>query len=169
VSIKNPDIFKSLESIGDHFNKNISNRFIRKILLQLDIPHADWDKLENITSKSDYYKIQGIQFDEIYEFILAAARFIYKARVNIIPNIRGMLSIGSGLQRGAKGGSGDQERILRDMAAQNFPVNLGVFSDMVNELYLKTTNLDRQENAKKKPVYERIPELKDIGRYLVTP
>ena len=49
-AIRNPDVFNSLESIGDHFNKNISNRFMRKILLNLDMPQADWDRLENIGS-----------------------------------------------------------------------------------------------------------------------
>ena len=54
------------------------------------------------------------------------------------------------------------------MAAQNFPVNLAILSDLVNELYMKTTSIDRAAHEKKRPVYERIPELKDLGRYLVT-
>ena len=32
---------------------------------------------------------------------------------------------------------------------------------------MKTTSLDRDAHEKKRPVYERIPELKDIGRFLV--
>ena len=40
-------------------------------------------------------------------------------------------------------------------------------TELVNELYLKTTSLDRAEHEKKRPVYERIPELKEIGKYLV--
>ena len=62
-----------------------------------------------------------------------------------------------------RGGS----RVLRDMAAQNFGVNLEILSDLINELYLKTTNIDRASHEKKRPVYERIPELKDLGRLLV--
>jgi len=153
VRIRNPDIFNSLESMGDHFNKNISNRFMRKILLNLDIPQSDWDKLEGIGSKLEYYKIEGIQLDEIYEFILAGARLIHKARANIVPNLRGMLALGSGFQRASK--PGDQDRTLRDMAAQTFPVNLGIFSDMLNELYQKTAAIDRSENSKKTPCTRR--------------
>ena len=79
----------------------------------------------------------------------------------------GIVSIGDLVKRQLE--TKEQEaRVLRDMAAQTFPVNLGIFSDLVNELYVKTTNLDRQAHSKTRPVYERIPELKGIGKLLVT-
>ena len=61
----------------------------------------------------------------------------------------------------------EKDKVLREMAAQNFPVNLAILSDLVNELYMRTTEIDRAEHEKKRPVYERIPELKDIGKLLV--
>ena len=137
---------------------NVSNRFVRKALMILELQQAEWDRLENLTAKSEYYKQQGFQFDELYEMVLAAAHFIQEARVKMLPNIRKMLGAGST----------DQERVLRDMAAQNFGVNLKILADLVNELYLKTTSLDRAAHDKKRPVYERIPELKDLGKILVT-
>jgi hypothetical protein len=76
----------------------------------------------------------------------------------MLPNIRNILAQGAS----------DKDRILRDMAAQNFPVNLAILADYVNELYMKTTVLDKAAHDKKRPVYERIPELKDLGKYLVT-
>jgi hypothetical protein len=57
------------------------------------------------------------------------------------------------------------------MALKNFPVNLGILNDLVNELYVKTAALDRaavEGAGRKRPVYERIPELKNLGRYLVS-
>jgi hypothetical protein len=89
--------------------------------------------------------------------VLAAAHFIHEARVKMVPNIRGMLAHGST----------DQDRVLRDMAAQNFGVNLAILSDLINELYLRTTALDKTAHEKKRPVYESIPELKDLGKLLV--
>jgi hypothetical protein len=168
VQIKDPDIFKLVEKISEHYQNNISNRFVRKALMILDLQQSQWEKIENLTGKSDYYKTQGFQFDELYEMILASARFIYQARIKIVPNAR--LVIGQGVDSfmAKKQRAPDQDRILRDMAAQNFPVNLGIFSDLINELYMKTTGLDRIAHEKKKPVYERIPDLKDLGRYLVT-
>ncbi|MGA2639384.1 MAG: hypothetical protein ABSG21_00615 [Spirochaetia bacterium] len=157
MPVKDPDIFRIVEKIGDHFQNNVSNRFIRKALVMLELQQAEWDRLENLTVKSEYYKQQGFQFDELYEMVLAAAHFIHQARMKMLPNIRGVL---------AQGGT-EQDRVLRDMAAQNFGVNIAILSDLVNELYLKTTNLDRAAHEKKRPVYERIPELKDLGRLLV--
>jgi len=158
VSVKDPDIFRIVEKVGDHFLNNVSNRFIRKALMVLDLQQAEWDRLENLTAKSEYYKQQGFQFDELYEMILAAAHLIHEARVKMLPNIRGMLGAGST----------DQERVLRDMAAQNFGVNLKILADLVNELYMKTTALDKAAHDKKRPVFERIPELKELGTLLVS-
>ncbi len=168
MNIKDPDIFKLVEKISEHYQNNISNRFVRKALMILDIQQSQWEKIESLTGKSDYYKTQGFQFDELYEMILASARFIYQARMKIVPNARSVIGQGADSFMAKKQGPPDQDRILRDMAAQNFPVNLGIFSDLINELYMKTTGLDRIAHEKKKPVYERIPELKDLGRYLVT-
>jgi hypothetical protein len=158
VPVKDPDIYRIVEKVGDHFVNNVSNRFVRKALMILELQQAEWDRLENLTAKSEYYKQQGFQFDELYEMVLAAAHFIHEARVKMLPNIRNMLGAGST----------DQERVLRDMAAQNFGVNLKILADLINELYMKTTGLDKAAHEKKRPVYERIPELKDLGKMLVT-
>ena len=168
MPIKDPDIYRLVEKIGEHYQNNISNRFVRKALMVLDLQQSQWEKLENLTSNSDYYRTQGYQFDELYEMIIAAAHFIYQARLRIVPNARTVISQSGDSFTAKKQGAPDQDRILRDMAAQNFPVNLGVFSDLINELYMKATNLDRIAHEKKKPIYEKIPELKEIGRYLVT-
>ncbi len=157
MNIKDPEIFKIIERIGDHYQNNISNRFIRKVLDMLDLPQSEWDRLDSLTTKSEYYKNQGFQFEELYEMVIAAAHFIYQARTKMVPNLKSIISHGGN----------DADKVLREMAAQNFPLNLGVLSDLINELYMKTTNLDRDAHEKKRPVYERIPELKDIGRFLV--
>ena len=157
MNIKDSEIFKIIERIGDHYQNNISNRFIRKVLVLLDLPQSEWDRLDSLTTKSEYYKNQGFQFEELYEMVIAAAHFIHQARTKMLPNLKSIIS---------QGGT-DADRVLREMAAQNFPLNLGILSDQINELYMKTTSLDREAHDKKRPVYERIPELKDIGRFLV--
>ena len=158
MAIKDPDVFKVVEKMGDHFQTNLSNRFIRKALPMLDLRQSEWERLENLSSEMGTFKMRGFEFDELYETILAAAHFIFQARAKMLPNIRSILAAGSG----------DSERVLRDMAAQTFPTNLGIFSDLVNELYVKTTTLDRQSHSKTRPVFERIPELKGLGKLLVS-
>jgi hypothetical protein len=166
MAVKDPEIYKIVEKIGDHYTTNVNNRFVRKALVTLDLPQAEWERLDGLTSKSDYFKAQGFQFDELYEMILAAAHFIFKARNNIVPNIKSM--VGSNPLSGRSASGSEQDKILRDMAARNFPVNLEILTDLVNELYVKTTHLDKQAHEKKRPVYDRIPELKELGHYLVT-
>ncbi len=158
MTVKDPDVFRIIEKIGDHYKNNVANRFIRKALVMLELPQSEWDKLESLTDKTEYYKQQGFQFDELYEMVLASAHFIHQARTKMLPNLKAILSHGST----------DADRVLREMAAQNFPVNLAIFSDLVNELYMRTTGLDRAAHEKKTPVFERIPELKDLGRLLVS-
>jgi hypothetical protein len=170
VPIKDPDVFKIVERISAHYQKNIANRFVRKALMVLDLQPSEWERLEGLTEGLEYHRAQGYQFDEIYEMILAAGHFLYEARQRILPNLRGMVSATTGgdTLSGRRLPSGDQERVLRDMAMQTFPVNLGVLNDLVNELYMKTTELDRAAAGKRRPVFERIPELKELGRYLVS-
>jgi hypothetical protein len=159
VATKDPDIFKIIERIGDHYQNNVSNRFVRKALVLLELPQSEWDRIENLAGKAEYYRTQGFQFEELYEMIMAMAHLVYLARTQMLPNVKTMLTHGV---------VAEQEKVLRDMAAQNFPVNLALLSDMINELYIKTIALDRAANPKK-PLFERIPELKDLGRYLVMP
>jgi hypothetical protein len=170
VPIKDPDIFKIVEQISEHYQKNISNRFVRKALMMLDLQPSEWERLEGLTEGLEYHRAQGYQFDEIYEMVLAAGHFLYEARQRVLPNLRGMISATTGgdTLSGRRLPSGDQERVLRDMAMKTFPVNLGVLNDLVNELYVKTTELDRAAAGKRRPVFERIPELKELGRYLVS-
>ena len=155
MPIKDPDIYRIMEKIGDHYQNNVSNRFIRKALVVLDLQQSEWDRLDNLTAKSEYYKQQGFQFDELYEMVLAAAHFIHEARDEDAAQHQG-----DARRRAAT----DKERVLRDMAAQNFPVNLEILADLMNELYMKTTILDKAAHEKKRPVYERIPELKELGK-----
>jgi hypothetical protein len=166
MPIKDPDIYTIVEKIGDHYKNNVNNRFVRKVILVLELPQSEWDRLDGLTEKSEYYKSQGFLFDELYEMVLAAAHFIYQARQRILPNIKSMVSPGS--PQGKSGGISEQDKVLRDMAARNFPVNLQIFTDLINELYIKTVELDKQTHQKKSPVFEKIPELKELGRYLVS-
>ncbi len=165
MAVKDPDIFKIVEKIGDHYHTNLNNRFVRKAIMIVELPQSEWDRLDNLTTKSDYYKAQGFQFDELYEMILAAAHFIYQARQKVVPSIRTLV-----VQPGStgKGGISEQDKVLRDMAARNFPVNLEILSDLVNELYVKTASLDRQAHDRKPATFEKIPELKELGRYLIS-
>jgi hypothetical protein len=53
------------------------------------------------------------------------------------------------------------------MAINNFPSNLKIFADLLNELYVKLVEIDKNASAGHTPLYAQMPELKDLGQQLV--
>ena len=155
--VRDSEIMALIERIGEHFRANISNRYIRPTLLQLPLEKQSWDSLEKLTEKVEHYQYQGYHLDELYNQVLAAARFVSIVRRDLLPSMRARLG----------SGSSGQDRILRDMAMLNLESNLRVFADMVYDLYGKLVELDKKNAQKKRPIYLSIPELSDIGRMLV--
>lgn len=159
--LKNPEIFASVEKIAEHYRANIANRFTRRALTTLTLDSSTWTLIETFTERIEDYRYQGYHADDLYTQILALARFIFQARKQIVPNLR--LLAGTG----APDRVSDADRVLRDMAVNNFASNLKILADSLNELYVRIATLDKELSGAKPTVYSRIPELKEIGRYLV--
>lgn len=155
--VRDAHIIRLVERIGEHYRANISNRFIRPALLQLPIEKSAWDLIEVLTEKIEMYRYQGFHLDELYRQIIAAARFVSVTRRDMVPSLRNRLSSN-------RTGS---DRVLQDMAVNNFGSNLQVFADLVNELYVNLVELDKANAKGRRPLYMAIPELQDIGRMLV--
>lgn len=166
MPIRNNDVFALVERISAHYQNNINNRFIRQALLVLKIPRMAWENLERLTGKIEDYKLQSYDYTATYEQIYAAAQFVQHARQEILPNLRSLLCGSAGRLAGS-GGAEDKDRVLREMAVNNFSANLGILADLVNELYVKVVELDKAAHPKGAPVYTTMRELKEIGRLLV--
>lgn len=154
--IKDAQVIGLIERIGSHYRANISNRFLRPILLTLQLDKLTWDQVEFLTEKEEVFRYQGFHLDELYRQIVACARLVESARSGIAPTIKSRLNA-------VPAGS---DKILRDMAANNFASNLQVFADMLNELYLNLTEIDDKSAGNNKPVYTQMPELSGIERLL---
>jgi hypothetical protein len=165
MSIRNEEIFKIIEKIRNHYHTNLNNRFIRKALLLMKVPRGTWDAIARLTEKTELYKIQGYPYKELYEQIHAAATFVHQAKIDVAPRLRILLS--GGTETVFSRQKGGEDKILLDMAINNFPANLGVFSDLINELYVKAVEQDKADHPNERPVFERMPELKEIGRFLI--
>lgn len=165
-SVRNEEIFKIVEKIRDHYNTNLNNRYVRKALLHMKVPRGTWDAIARLTEKTDFYKIQGYPYKDLYEQVYAAATFVHHAKVEVLPHLRELLSGGTDTVF-SRGGKPGEDKILLDMAINNFPANLGVFSDLINKLYVRAAELDKADHPDVRPVYQRMPELKEIGRLLI--
>jgi hypothetical protein len=164
-SVRNQDIFKIIEKIRDHYHTNLNNRYVRKALLLMKVPRGTWDAIARLTEKTDFYKIQGYPYKELYEQIHAAATFVHHAKVEVVPRRRELLS--GGTETVFSREKGGEDKVLLEMAINNFPANLGVFSDLIDSLYVKTVEQDKADHPGARPMYERMPELKEIGRLLI--
>ena len=157
--IKEANIISLIEGIGEHYRANISNRFLRPVLLQIQIDKTTWDLIEVLTEKMELYRYQGFHLDDLYMQIAASASFVESARNK--SNIRDKLK--------SLPNPAGQDKVLRDMAVSNFSCNLKVFAELLNELYVTLVDMDKKDAAlrKKPPVYTQIPELSSVGRLLV--
>ena len=157
MQIRDAQIVRLIERIGEHYRTNISNRFIRPTLLQLPLEKQSWDLIETLTEKIEQYRYQGFHLDELYRQIIAASRFVAVTRRDLVPTLRNRL----------QSGNTGPDKVLRDMAVNNFASNLQVFADLVNELYVLLVELDKSDSKGRRPLYMSIPELIDVGRSLV--
>ncbi len=158
MPVKNTQVFSIISRISEHYQQNIFNRYLRKAFTDLTIEKKDWEKIEKLTKLNEYDRLQGYSFNELYDSIYSIAVFIKKVKAEVAPNLRFML--------GNMRPSGN-EKLLMDMAIINFNDNLGLLADMVNELYLKTIELDTVEAKGHMPVYKTRAELGEIGKMLV--
>jgi len=158
MQIKNPEVFSMIETIGQHYRANISNRFTRSVLSDLNLDAAAWVQIEELTERAENYQYQGYHLDELYSMIMAIARFVAAARKQAAQTLR--RGIGSDRLSG-------QDKVLRDMVVNNFSSNLNILADSVNKLFLKVIEIDKSEASERGAVYQKFPELQSIGRYLV--
>lgn len=157
IPIKEQEILEQMDKIITHFQQNLNTSHLKKILMKADIPGYMWETLDRLDEKSAYRKLQGYSFDELYEIVLAAATLIFHVKKEIQPNLKTYLTAGSN----------PQDRVIQQMIINNFGSNLSIFNDMINEFYMKVVQLDKQMSRGGVPEFEKIPELKNIGQYLV--
>jgi len=159
--VKDADIIKAIEELGEHYRNNINSKYIKKVFLNVSMDVSDRNRISSFTNKSDYPMAHEYGFGELYENLLALARFVHEVQMTVLPNIRSI----AGTSRGLNGG--DKEQILQEIAVNNFPSNLGILSDMVHKIFLMVYELDKQRNKNKPTFYSKNPELKSIGQLLI--
>lgn len=162
MQTKDEEIFNLIDTIGQHYRTNIGNRYVRNAFSILPLDAKEWSLIESVTEKAEYYRFQGYHLDELYDRVLALARFIYHARRELQPQLRARLSTYS-----SGPGPLGNDRILRDMAVNNFSSNLSIFADLVNKLYSRAVEVDTELARGKMPVYKSMRALDEIGTYLV--
>ncbi|HOC29443.1 MAG TPA: hypothetical protein PKH40_07170 [Treponemataceae bacterium] len=155
--IKDDVISGVLARLADHYNTNLSTRFIRPLTLPVFTDDEMAQKIAALTELTETYIAQGVYLDDLYAQILAMARYVYLVRKDIIPNLR---------NNAGNVGPNDANKVFRDMAMSNLAANISVLADLVYELYERAVRVDELQNAKKRPVYRDYPGVNELSRYL---
>jgi len=155
--VKDAQVMRLIERIGEHYRTNISNRFIRPALLQLSLDKMTWTHIETLTEKIEQFRYQGLQLDELYRQVASVARFIAATRREVAPVLRQRLS-------GERTAGAD--RVLKDMVVNAFSANLTLLAEMVGELYERLKEIDVTTTKDKRPVYQQSSEFDSINEML---
>ncbi len=164
MQVKDEEVFGLIDEMGNHFQANLNNRYLRQAIMSMVVDRQSWNLIEQFTEKSSYYRLQGYHLDELYDRILAMARFVHFGRREIQPHLRSLLSrLGSPAGISMSG----NDRVLREMSLNNFSSNLNILADMIDRLFQKVVAIDMQMHRHGVPAYKRVKELSELGRYLV--
>ena len=136
-----------VEKLSDQF-RYVNTPQLKESFAGLEVSSDDWRSIERLTAPSEVQVLQGYGLRELYEQILAAARFVYYARKRIASNLPIPISA----------------TLFDKMAIKNFPGNLSIMTEQLCALYGKLLHLDAEENVE--PICHTIPELDRILFYL---
>jgi len=151
--IRDAQVMRLIERIGEHYRTNISNRFIRPALLQMSLDKMTWTQIETLTEKFEQFRYQGEQLDDLYRQVAATARFVACARREVAPTLRQRLS-------GER--TSGPDKVLKDMVVNAFSTNLQLLAELLTELYEKLKELDVIYTKDKRPLYEQSSEFATI-------
>ena len=154
--VRDPVVMRLVERISEHYRTNIANRFIRPALLQLSLDKTTWDNIEVLTEKYEQSRYQGFHLDELYRELTSTARFVAAARREISPSLRTRLNNGS---------ASAADKVLRDMAVNNFSANLQVLADLLYEMYTQVIDIDKAAARNAKDPKDRIPLCEQISEF----
>jgi len=156
--ITDDSVVRLIKQLVDHYRTNISNRFIRPALLQLPFDEVLWAYIESLTERFEQLSYQGFNIEDLYRQIDALVKFVCAVRQEIVPTLRYRLG---------NNYSDKTDKLLRDLAINNFSSNLQVFAGLLLELYNKLVELDTADAKNKRPVYKQYPDLDGIQEKLM--
>ena len=159
MPVQDYEINTQIDRIADHVDTILNNVFIRKALTRIVLSHEYQAGMDILLSRSEAYKINGYLFDEIYRGVLGLAIWSYRARTEVLPDLKYHLS-GESMP--------EMDRIREQMALENLKSNLNILADAINNLYVKTVSADKASHKRKPPVYQRLKELENLGQLLTS-
>lgn len=148
-----------LAKTQESLNTLMAIRFVRNAYEHIDLAYTTRSITDSLIRQDNLLRTNGYMYNELYDIIIALAKVVHKFRTEIVPNAKSLLS---SQPRDAA------EKLKEQMAAENLSSNVDILCDNIHALYIHTVQLDKDSHFKKPPVYERLPELQELGSFLTT-
>ena len=155
---KQDEIIQKINELKVHFDKNLNNKYVKNIILRLDIGSDIKHNMGILLDyKSLYFDSKGT-IDDLYSSIRAVSFFIREVQLKVLPNISNFTA-DSFLN--AKSSKDPNDRILYQMAIKNYPMNIKILGKMSLELLKMIVQYDR-ENFASNPAVDHIKNFDEI-------
>ncbi len=144
-----------LKEIQTHYEKHLNNKYVRNIILKLDLPiMVNQDKNVILTNEMLYLDSRG-SIEDIYEGIIAVNYLINEIEKNVVPNLSSYVAAYAAEQKN------ENEKILAQMAIKNYPMNIKILKDKIRSLFFKIYDFDKL-NFTKDPAYKRVKNFSEL-------
>ena len=151
-----------INELRTHYETNLNNKYVKNILLKLDIS-LDMRHNMNIIldDKTLYFDSKGT-IDDIYSSIRSITYFIKEIKVRVLPNI---YSYTGNSFFTSSGNKDPNDKILFQMAVKNYPMNIKLLAKIALNLLKLVYEYDKT-NFPKNPAYEQFSNLNEIFNFL---
>lgn len=151
------EIKRLLKDIQTHYEKNLNNKYVKNIILKLDLPiMINQDKNVILTNEIVYLDSKG-SLEDLYEGIIAVNYLINEIEKNVIPNLSYYVTAYAADQKN------ENEKILAQMAIKNYPMNIKILKDQLKFLFLKIYDFDKL-NFSKDPAYKKVKNFNELEK-----
>ncbi len=156
------DIKQYINEVKNHFDTNLNNKYVKNIILKLDLPLDIRHNMNIIFDlKTLYFDSKG-SIEDIYLSINAIAYFIREVKVKVIPNIYSYTGTSF---FSAMGAANPNDNILFQMAVKNYQMNIKILAKLVYNLLKMVLEYDKT-NFNKDPAYIHFKKLDEILNFL---
>ncbi len=156
------EIKQYINEVKNHFDTNLNNKYVKNILLKLDLPLDVRHNMNIIMDlKTLYFDSKG-SIEDIYSSINAIAYFIREIRVKVLPNIYSYTGTSF---FSSSGNNNPNDNILFQMAVKNYAMNVKILAKLTYNLLKMVLEYDKT-NFAKDPAYIHVKKLDEILNFL---
>ena len=162
MHVTNETIIGLIKDAAAHFRSNIANRYTNRAISSVPMDNGMHSLVAMFTEHLEDYHLHGLDLEDLYVRLIAAAQLTQQLRMQVLPNIRRLVYADVPM-----GQTQPVDKVMRDMAIANFAPNLRIYCEKLAEIRtLAFAFEDSKNEGHHVPVRNHYPELSRIDEYL---